>query len=95
MFLYGILYNIPYLIYFSVFVTFFFEFFKIYQYDELYKSYFNFGEILCKELIKNGTFIFLSGILYLYIIDLEVKNVSKPVEIRVDKMWSDDFLIKI
>ena len=86
MFLYGILYNIPYLIYFSVFVTFFFEFFKIYQYDELYKSYFNFGEILCKELIKNGTFIFLSGILYLYIIDLEVKNVSKPVEIRVDKM---------
>jgi hypothetical protein len=42
--------------------------------------------ILCEELIKNGAFIFLSGILYLYIIDVEIKNVNKPVEIKVEKM---------
>ena len=86
LFLLGIIYNIPFLIYIGAFGSCVFEFLKIFQIDELYISYIIFGIILCKELIKNGTFIFLSGILYLYIIDLEVKNINKPVEIKVEKM---------
>lgn len=88
-FLFGILYNIPYLIYFSAFGYCSIEFLKIYLNDELYVSYFSFGNIIFKELIKNGMLIFLAGILYLYIIDVEVKNVNKPVEIKVEKMWKD------
>ena len=86
LFLLGILYNTPFLIYFGAFGSCIFELLKIFQIDELYISYSIFGMILCEELIKNGAFIFLSGILYLYIIDVEIKNVNKPVEIKVEKM---------
>ena len=86
LFLLGILYNVPFLIYIAAFASCTFEFFKIFQIDELYKSYIDFGMILCKELVKNSVFIFLSGILYLSMADLETKNVNKTVEIKVGKM---------
>ena len=92
LFLLGILYNIPFLIYFGAFGSCIFELLKIFQIDELYISYSIFGMILCKELIKNGAFIFLSGILYLYIIDVEVKNVNKPIEKKLKKCELVNFI---
>ena len=74
LFLYGIIYFIPYFIYFSSFALCFLEFTKIFLFDELYKSYFLFASIIFKEVIKNCTFIFLGGILYLFAFDLEFKN---------------------
>ena len=37
---------------------------------------------------------FLSGLLYLSMGDLEVKS-GKPVEIKVGKMWNDEFNLKL
>ena len=74
LFLYGIIYFVPYFIYFSSFALCFLEFTKIFILDELFKSYFLFASIIFKEVIKNCTFIFLGGILYLFVFDLEFKN---------------------
>ena len=84
-FLYGVLYNIPYLIYFAAFVSCVLTFLTFFINDG-YISYISLGYIICNELLKNCVFIFLSGIVYLSIMDLEAKNVNKSVEIKVGKM---------
>ena len=88
LFLYGILYNMPYIIFIGASLICLLEILKIFQYDELFKSYFDFGIIIFKELIKNCTFILLAGIQYFFINDIETNkaNINKHVEIKVDKM---------
>lgn len=85
-FLYGILYNIPYLIYFAAFGSCALTFLSFFINNKLYINYISLGFIICNELLKNCVFISLSGILYLSITDLETKNVNKSVEIKVRKM---------
>ena len=84
-FLYSILYNIPYLIYFAAFVSCALTFLTFFINDG-YISYISLGFIICNELLKNSVFIFLSAILYLSMADLETKNISKSVEIKVGNM---------
>ena len=74
------------MIYFAAFVSCALTFFTFFINDELYINYISLGFIICNELLKNCVFIFLSGILYLSMADLETKNISKSVEIKVGKM---------
>ena len=85
-FLYGVLYNIPYLIYCAAFASCGLTCLTFFINNGIYLGYISLGFIICNELLKNCTFIFLSGILYLSNADLEIKNVGKPVEIKVGKL---------
>ena len=84
--LYGILYNIPYLIYCAAFASCGLTCLTFFINNGIYLGYISLGFIIFNELLKNCTFIFLSGILYLSNADLEIKNVGKPVEIKVGKL---------
>ena len=79
------------MIYFAAFVSCSLTFLKFFINNELYINYISLGFIISNELLKNCVFIFLSGILYLSIADLETKNVNKSVEIKVGKMWNREF----
>ena len=84
-FLYGVLYNIPYLIYCSACALCFVTCLTFFPMTEVYLGYIGIGIMIFSELLKNCVFLFLSGLLYLSMGDLEVKS-GKPVEIKVGKM---------
>ena len=84
-FLYGVLYNIPYLIYCSAFALCFVTCLTFFPMTEVYLGYIGIGIMIFSELLKNCVFLLFSGLLYLSMGDLEVKS-GKPVEIKVGKM---------